>query len=148
MYVFIRPSIIKPRFDGIPDEYTQLKIDYAKYQLIKTDIFFKEKDPIQRWFFSPTHESMQKRTADARVFKFPIVDNFTDGKNQPKSVDIKRDPHFKVSESLQQTQPKLKKTARTLGVTKEKGSEKEEENFFGGADGARTRDLPRDRRTL
>jgi len=45
LYVFIRPSIIKPKFEGGSDEYSQLKLDYAKYQIMKNDAFAHEKDP-------------------------------------------------------------------------------------------------------
>jgi general secretion pathway protein D len=108
LYVFIRPSIIKPKFDGIPDEYTQLKLDYAKYQMFKNDTYVKDKDPIQRWFFRPTHGTVHQRLADAGKFKFPQIDNFTYGKQQPRSVNIKEDPYFKVSESIKHARAKLK----------------------------------------
>lgn len=101
LYVFIRPSVIKPNFEGAPDEYTQLKLDYAKYQMMKNDTYAKEHDPIQRWFFKPTNYSIQEKLSDARSGIFRPIDDFTYGKRQPKTVDIKNDPYFASKETLE-----------------------------------------------
>jgi general secretion pathway protein D len=101
LYVFIRPSIIKPNFDGAPDEYTQLKLDYAKYQMIKNDAYTKEQDPVQRWFFKPTNHSIKSTLADARNGIFRPIDNFTYGRGQPKTVDIKHDPYFRAAATIE-----------------------------------------------
>lgn len=103
LYVFIRPSIIKPRFEGAPDEYTQLKIDYAKYQLLGTDKIMRSNDPIQRWYFKPRKTSLSDKVTKARDGRFEPIDNFALGKFQPHSVNIKEDPYFKVSEAIAQT---------------------------------------------
>lgn len=100
LYVFIRPSVIKPNFEGAPDEYTQLKLDYAKYQMMKNDTYAQENDPIQRWYFKPTNHSIQQKLADARNGVFRPIDDFTYGKRQPKTVDIKNDPYFSSSETI------------------------------------------------
>ncbi len=102
LYIFIRPSIIKPRFEGAPDEYTQLKLDYAKYQImVKNDTYVADKDPIQRWFFKPTHQTIKKKVADFSQGILRPIDDYTYGKSQPKSVNIQEDPYFKVSEAVQ-----------------------------------------------
>jgi general secretion pathway protein D len=108
IYIFIRPSIIKPKFEGSPDEYTQLKLDYSKYQMLKNDMYMDDSDPIQRWYFKPTHSSVQNKIADAKRGIFRPVDDYTYGKRQPKSVDIKKDPYFRVQESLKTAQSILK----------------------------------------
>ena len=101
LYVFIRPSVIKPNFEGAPDEYTQLKLDYAKYQMMKNDTYAKENDPIQRWYFKPTNHSVQDALSDARNGIFRPIDDFTYGKRQPKTVDIKNDPYFASRDTLE-----------------------------------------------
>ncbi|MBM3887019.1 hypothetical protein FJ364_03735, partial [Candidatus Dependentiae bacterium] len=108
LYVFIRPSIIKPNFDGAPDDYTQLKLDYAKYQMIKNDNYAQEYDPIQRWFFKPTNHSIKNTLADARNGIFRPVDNFAFGKNQPKTVNIQHDPYYQTSATAKKVAQKLK----------------------------------------
>lgn len=109
LYIFIRPSVIKPQIDGGPDEYTQLKLDYAKYQILNVDTYYKEKDPIQRWFFRPTNQKIKAKLADAAKGVFRPIDNYTYGKNQPKSVNIQQDPYYRSSEEIEKQRQKLKK---------------------------------------
>ena len=106
LYVFIRPSIIKPRFEGVPDEYTQLKLDYAKLQTLNVDSYPKERDPIQRWFFRPTKQTTKQKIEDAQQGIFRPIDNYSYGYNQPKSVDIRLDPYFRVSEAVEKEKAK------------------------------------------
>lgn len=106
LYVFIRPSIIKPRFEGAPDEYTQLKLDYAKYQIMKNDMYVHDRDPIQRWFFRPSKQSIKHKLTDAARGIYRPIDDFTYGRSMPKSVNIQEDPYFKVSESVAKAQEK------------------------------------------
>ncbi len=101
LYIFLRPSIIKPRFEGEPDEYTQLKLDYAKYQMMKNDTYSSDNDPIQRWFFKPTHESIKEKITSAKRGIFKPIDNFTYGKDRPPQVRIADDPYYKVSEEIE-----------------------------------------------
>ncbi len=112
LYVFIRPSIIKPKFQGIPDEYTQLKLDYAKYQMLKADLYAKDKDPIHRWFFRPSNYSIKRKLSDVAKGRFAPIDDFTYGKNQPRSVNIRRDPYFRGAESIKNGISKLKRRTR------------------------------------
>lgn len=116
LYVFIRPSIIKPNFDGAPDEYTQLKLDYAKYQMIKNDNYSKEQDPVQRWFFKPTNHSIKDTLADARDGVFRPIDNFTYGKSQPKTVDIRHDPYFRASATIKKNKSRALKSRKKASV--------------------------------
>lgn len=104
--MFIRPSIIKPRFEGAPDEYTQLKLDYAKYQIMKNDTYIQDRDPIQRWFFKPTNQTIKQRLSDAARGILRPVDDYTYGRGQPKSVNMQEDPYYRVSEALEQARSK------------------------------------------
>jgi len=101
LYIFIRPSILKPKFSGESDEYTQLKLDYAKYQLLKNDTYLKEKDPIQRWFFKPPDQSIKQKLLDGKRGVIRPLDNFVSSKYMPRMVNIKEDSYFKVSEELE-----------------------------------------------
>ncbi|MFH1461498.1 MAG: hypothetical protein ABIF12_00935 [bacterium] len=107
LYIFIRPSIIKPRLDAMPDEYTQMKLDFAKHQILGNDSFSKEKDPIQRWFFKPGKQSIKQKLSDTRKGIFRPIDNYATGLGQPKSVDIKNDKYFRPDIKRE---AKLKKT--------------------------------------
>lgn len=103
LYVFIRPSIIKPQFENAPDEYTQLKLDYAKLNLMRNDLYVQDKDPIQRWFFKPSDQTVRQRISEAKSGIFKPIDDFAYGRRHPRSVNIRKDPYFKVSESLAKT---------------------------------------------
>lgn len=98
--IFIRPSIIRPIADST-DEYTQLKLDYSKYQVLKCSSYGEDKDPIQRWFFKPRKSSIKKTLANIHAGRFDTLDDFAEGKNQPQSVNLPRDPYFMVSETLE-----------------------------------------------
>ena len=102
LYVFLRPSIIKPRFEGAPDEYTQLKLDYAKYQVMTHNTYAQDRDPIQRWFFKPTHQTIKNNVMDSARGVLKPIDKFTYGQNRPTTVNMKEDPYFRVSESIEQ----------------------------------------------
>ncbi|MFH1644339.1 MAG: hypothetical protein ABIA74_04155 [bacterium] len=115
LYIFIRPSIIKPQPDGGPDEYTQLKLDYAKYQILSVDSYYKEKDPIQRWFFKPENQKIKGKLEDAAKGIFRPIDDFTYGKEQPKLVDIKNDIYYRSSEEIE----KLKKQENLINKRNE-----------------------------
>ena len=109
LYVFIRPSVIKPQFEGGADEYTQLKIDYSKYQMLKNDYYATSTDPIQRWFFKPGHKAMQEQVADVKEGRFRPIDDFANQREFPKSVSIAEDPFFRVAENINKEKTKNKK---------------------------------------
>lgn len=108
LFVFIRPSVMKPQFDGLPDEYTQLKLDYAKYELIKNDSYVKDKDPIQRFYFKPSHQTIKSKLNDVAQGILRPLDDFTYGRSRPKTVNLHLDPYFKVSESLEKAKQERK----------------------------------------
>lgn len=120
LYLFIRPSIIKPQFEGAPDEYTQLKLDYSKYQMLKNDAYAKDKDPIQRWFFKPTNYTISQKLNESRLGIFAPIDDFAEAKGQPKSVNIKEDPYFKVSEAITKERQQIQQRK----IQQRKGHEK------------------------
>lgn len=126
VYIFIRPSIIKPQFEGAPDEYTQLKLDYAKYQSIRNDTYAKEKDPIQRWFFKPSHQTTRHTIADARRGIYRPVDDFTYGKSRPKSVNVQLDPYYKVSSEAKKERERQKKRSLKRMQDKKQASRKQQ----------------------
>ncbi|KKP24268.1 MAG: General secretion pathway protein D [candidate division TM6 bacterium GW2011_GWF2_28_16] len=98
LYIFIRPSIIKPKFEGVPDEYTQLKLDFAKHQILQYDTYTQDKDPIQRWFFKPEKQSIKQKISDAKLGIFRPIDNYSSGFNQPKEVNIKYDSYYRIAQ--------------------------------------------------
>ncbi len=122
LFVFIRPSVMKPQLDGLPDEYTQLKLDYAKYQIMKSDSYVKDRDPIQRFYFQPAHQTIKSKLADAANGILRPIDDFTYGRSRPKSVNLSLDPYFKVTESLEKAKrERLLVRAHTKKLTTHQG---------------------------
>lgn len=113
LYVFIRPTIIKPKFDGGSDEYTQLKMDFAKYQILKNDVYLQNSnDPISRWFFKPNDTASIDSLSLSKRGVVKVVDDFADNKYKPKMVDIKNDPYFRVSGSIERDRKQKRKALR------------------------------------
>lgn len=104
VYIFIRPSIIKPQLSAGPDDYTNLKLEYAKYQVIKNDDASSFNDPIQRWFFS-SNQTNKYRLSDIAAGRVPIIDDFSEGKYAPRHVEIGKDPYFKSEEVREGAEP-------------------------------------------
>jgi general secretion pathway protein D len=112
LYIFIRPSIIKPRFEGNPDEYTQLKLDYAKHQILKVEKQRFENDPVQRWFFKPEGKSVRQTIEDLDKNKLSTVDDFVQGKQVPRSVRIEADPYYRTTENIEEASIENKEVTR------------------------------------
>lgn len=108
LFIFIRPSIIKPRNEGNPDDYTQMKIDYAKYQTLNVDGYSDSKDPIQRWFFKPRNQDVKQRLKDLRAGIFRPIDDFKEGKDQPAQVNVAKDPYFQGNLKFESEKKKQK----------------------------------------
>ncbi len=94
LYIFIRPTVIKPHFGLGADEYTQLKLDYAKYQILSYDNISLSKDPIQRHFFAPGRYSSKRKQEDLAHNRMPIIDDFAERRNMPNEVEMTKDPYF------------------------------------------------------
>ncbi|MCK4499708.1 hypothetical protein KAU11_04380 [Candidatus Babeliales bacterium] len=100
LYIFIRPTIIKPQFEGRADDYTQFKLDYAKHQIFKVENYSKSKDPIQRFFFKPRNHSIQETMDDIKSRRFHYIDDFVEKKYMPPTADMRRDPYYRARETL------------------------------------------------
>lgn len=91
LYIFIRPTLIKPQFEGKPDDYSQLKLDYARINLQRSELARTSNDPIQRWFF----DKQDRKLPD----EFEQIDDFIFAKHQPRTVNIIQDPYYKTRTS-------------------------------------------------
>jgi general secretion pathway protein D len=98
LYIFIRPTVIKPHVGLGADPYTQLKLDYAKYQVFNSDHITLNKDPIQRHFFSSARYSQKQKIKDLKTGRMPIIDDFAERRRMPNEVEMSRDPFFKCIE--------------------------------------------------
>jgi len=86
LYIFIRPSLIKPEFTGNADPYTEFKIDYAKNQVFNFQSYGKSSDPAQHFFFKPRKSTISSALDDVKSNRFSWIDNFTERRNQPPAT--------------------------------------------------------------
>lgn len=113
LFIFIRPSLIKPRTQVEPDDYTQFKLDYAKLNIKRTDDFAQEKDPLSKAFFRPSGMGVAEATRYSKSEAYPPIDQFSQRKFMPLSTDIKRDPYYHAqnkSSQLIDAKPKKRDT--------------------------------------
>jgi Flp pilus assembly secretin CpaC len=104
LYMFLRVSVIKPQTEGRADDYTQLKLDYAKRQILNADTYVKDKDPIQRWFFKPKNHSISETIQNINNARFAPIDNFAENKKCPPLTDIINDPFYRPEGTIKHEQ--------------------------------------------
>ncbi len=114
LYIFIRPAIVKPEFTGMPDDYTQFKVDYAKRQIFNFQSYSKGADPVEHFFFKPRKSSITDTLDQSKNNRFSWIDNFTERKYQPSTVNSSNDPDIQQSEDLQQKKGKKAKKKKLI----------------------------------
>jgi len=92
IFVFIRPVIIKPKFEGKPDDYTQLKLDYTKLQLKRQKDLSVSSDPIENMFFHSKSEELNSLAKITKEGEIVGMSDFVEGKDLPKSTIPYIDP--------------------------------------------------------
>ncbi len=91
---FLRASTMKQELQPGMDDYTALKVKYAKYQVGNVDNVSEEKDPIVRVFFKPRHSSLAQSKSDQQNSRFKYIDDFVEAKTSPLEVNMINDPAF------------------------------------------------------
>lgn len=91
---FIRASTMKQELQPEIDDYTALKVKYAKYQLGNIDNYAETKDPFVRFFFKPRKSTIKQTVSDYQQGRFKYIDDFIERKTMPQSANIKNDPSF------------------------------------------------------
>ncbi len=82
-FLFISPTIVKPREKPGSELYTKMKLSKARDEIknsVQTDW---GKDPIHNWFFNSEKEDYHHKVPD-----------FANARYQPTNVDIKHDPYY------------------------------------------------------
>lgn len=84
IFIFISPTIIKPRKTPGTNLYTRMKLHQAK-EYIDDVSEGKTRDPINNWFFNPDDKQYSQKVLD-----------FASARYQPTTVDIKNDPYYRT----------------------------------------------------
>ena len=84
IFIFVCPTIIKPRQKPGADLYTKMKLHKARDSVESAVDNRRRKDPIHNWFFNPNGETYAHKVVD-----------FATARYQPTLVDIKNDPEYR-----------------------------------------------------
>jgi hypothetical protein len=82
-FIFICPTIIKPRTAPGVNLYTRMKLNRAKTAVRDAIDTETSKDPIHNWLFNPDGETYHHKVPD-----------FASARYQPTTVDPQRDPYY------------------------------------------------------
>lgn len=85
VFIFMSPTIIKPRQQPGMQLYTKMKLHDATDQLEQSIITTKTRDPIFNWFFNPEKENYSHKVID-----------YANARYQPTTVDIQNDPYYRT----------------------------------------------------
>jgi general secretion pathway protein D len=85
IFVFMSPTIIKPRTDPGVNLYTRMKLHDARDKIEESVETKRINDPIHNWFFNPKGEDYSHKVTD-----------FANARYQPTTVDIRNDPYYRV----------------------------------------------------
>lgn len=91
IFVFMSPTIIKPRQTPGMQLYTKMKLHKATEDIEQAIETKRTLDPIHNWFFNP------KLPPDNRSenYSHKVID-FANARYQPTTVDIRNDPYYRA----------------------------------------------------
>jgi len=88
IFIFMSPTIIKPRQAPGMKLYTKMKLHQATEDIEEAIQTKRTVDPIHNWFFNPEKENYSHKVID-----------FANARYQPTTVDIKNDPYYRAQSS-------------------------------------------------
>ena len=91
VFVFMSPTIIKPRQTPGMQLYTKMKLHQATEDIEQAVDTKHSLDPVQNWFFNP------KLPPDNRPenYSHKVID-FANARYQPTTVDLRNDPYYRA----------------------------------------------------
>lgn len=104
LFIFLAPTIIKPRQMPGMELYTKMKLHEATDDIEESVETRRVMDPIHNWFFNPDQENYSHKVID-----------FANARYQPTTVDIKNDPYYR-SQTLQEEDDAERAYAKSLAM--------------------------------
>lgn len=86
-FIFLSPTIVKPRTLPGVDLYTKMKLHSAASSLEDAVESGRTRDPLANWFFDTKRQNYSRKIME-----------YADGYYQPISVDIKNDPYYRSND--------------------------------------------------
>ena len=112
VFIFMSPTIVKPRTAPGTNLYTKLKLHQAQEDIEDAIDVKRGRDPIHNWFFNP----------DGETYAHKITD-YANARYQPTSVDIINDPYYRTQPLIEEE----RKEKRERALQKKVEDEEEEE---------------------
>lgn len=84
IFIFLSPTIIKPRSTPGVEPFTQLKLHQATDDIRRTAEMRNGRDPVYSWFFNPHKKEYSHKVID-----------FANARYQPTTVDLHNDPFYR-----------------------------------------------------
>ncbi len=97
VFIFMSPTIIKPRQSPGMQLYTKMKLHQATEDIEEAIETKRTQDPIHNWFFNPEKENYSHKVID-----------FANARYQPTTVDIKNDPYYRAYVEKEEGAPPAK----------------------------------------
>jgi general secretion pathway protein D len=97
IFVFMAPTIIKPRQTPGMQLYTKMKLHQATENIEAAIETKTTLDPIHNWFFNPKVSPGNK----PENYSHKVID-FANARYQPTTVDIKQDPYYRALSSKEE----------------------------------------------
>jgi len=85
LFIFLSPTIIKPRQTPGTGLYTKMKMHNATDDIEAAINTKRSIDPVQNWFFNPDKENYSHKVID-----------YANARYQPTTVDIRHDPYYRA----------------------------------------------------
>jgi general secretion pathway protein D len=109
IFIFMSPTILKPRTRPGTGLYTKMKLQRAKSDIDDAVEVKKGIDPIHNWFFNPEGETYSHKITD-----------FANARYQPTSVDIINDPYYRATPLKEEKKKEAEKTENNTKTTMRK----------------------------
>jgi len=112
-FIFIAPTLIKPRKTPGMGLYTKMKLDKVTREIDEAVQVKRVTDPIHNVFFNPEGEDYSHKVVD-----------FANARYQPTTVDIKNDPYYRA-QTERAKKEKIKKELEEKKLEEKELEEKE-----------------------
>jgi general secretion pathway protein D len=99
IFIFMVPTIIKPRQTPGTQLYTKMKMHAATESIEQAVQTSPSNDPVHNWFFNPDKENYSHKVID-----------FANARYQPTTVDIRNDPYYRSQTRRQELEEEKKNT--------------------------------------
>lgn len=99
IFIFMVPTIIKPRQTPGTQLYTKMKMHAATESLEQAVQTSPSNDPVHNWFFNPEKENYSHKVID-----------FANARYQPTTVDIRNDPYYRSQTRREELEEDKKNT--------------------------------------